>query len=400
MVKFYDTNALLTLQEKLFDDGEKFYISDISLREIEDIKTSKHKDEEIKRDARHLAKLLDEHKEHFSVSWLSKAGIQLATDRGLAHPDGLIASTAVETQKIIGQELLFVTDDICCKILAEQHFGLKVTGVDEKEVIYQGYQHIVGNTEYINDYLASSQTKWLPNEYAIIHNTDDNSEKEMRYDGEKFVALRLPPSKVVKAKNSLQRCALDLLTNPAVPIVALLGGPGSGKTYLSMKMAKYLAIEKGNYSRILGVREPRGEGKEVGFLPGELANKTEHFFAPLVDQLDGGEFELEGLKMRGALEEIIPYYMKGRTYNDTIILVDEAEDLTEKQIKLIGTRLGENSKVFFSGDYKQSLINVTERNALVRMCNELKENPMAGCIYLGEDVRSNTSKVFASLFAR
>lgn len=107
---------------------------------------------------------------------------------------------------------------------------------------------------------------------------------------------------------------------------------------------------------------------------------------------------MEGLKQRGILESNIPYYLKGTTYHDTVILVDEAEDLTEKQIKLIGTRLGENSRIFWAGDYKQSVINSTESNALVRMCSELKGNPMFGCVCLGEDVRSETSKLFAGLF--
>ena len=98
------------------------------------------------------------------------------------------------------------------------------------------------------------------------------------------------------------------------------------------------------------------------------------------------------------LESNIPYYLKGTTYNDTIMLVDEAEDLDEKQIRLIGTRVGSNSKIYFAGDYKQSVINTTDSNALVKMCNEFKGNKNFATIYLGEDVRSETSKMFANLF--
>ena len=111
-----------------------------------------------------------------------------------------------------------------------------------------------------------------------------------------------------------------------------------------------------------------------------------------------GFFELESLKQRGILDSNIPYYMKGTTYNDTIMLVDEAEDLDDKQLKLIGTRVGSNAKIYFAGDYKQSVINTTKNNALIKMCNDLIGNEMFGCIYLGEDVRSSTSKLFASLF--
>ena len=96
---------------------------------------------------------------------------------------------------------------------------------------------------------------WHINEYLIIENTDDGTTKEMRYDGQGFVALKLPSSKLIKAKNSLQRCALDILNNPDITIAAILGGYGSGKTYLSMQMALYNVKEKGRNSKIFGVRE-------------------------------------------------------------------------------------------------------------------------------------------------
>ena len=92
------------------------------------------------------------------------------------------------------------------------------------------------------------------------------------------------------------------------------------------------------------------------------------------------------------------YYMKGTTYDETVMLCDEAEDLTEKQIKLVGTRVGKNSKIYFSGDYKQSLLDSSEFNPFLRMCGKLKGNPLFACVYLTEDVRSETSKMFADLF--
>ena len=243
-------------------------------------------------------------------------------------------------------------------------------------------------------------SKWSINEYLIIENTDDGTSKEMRFDGENFVALKLPSSKYIKAKNSLQRCALDILNNPDITIAAILGGYGSGKTYLSMQMALYNVREKGRASKVLGVRETMGEGKEIGFLPGEMEDKVGRFFEPLTQSLNGGEFELQSLKTSGVLDTNIPFYMKGTTYNETIIVCDEAEDLTESQIRLIGTRLGENSKIYLAGDYKQSLLTKTTNNPLIKMCNEFKGNRKFGCIYLGEDVRSETSKMFADLFEK
>ena len=221
---------------------------------------------------------------------------------------------------------------------------------------------------------------------------------EMRYDGKNFVPLKLPPSRRIKAKNALQRCALDILNNPKITIVAILGGYGSGKTFLSMQMGLYAIRDKGWQSKILGVREVLGEGERIGYLPGDKEDKLGSFFLPLSQQLSGGEYELESLKQQGQIEVNSPYFLKGTTYNDTVIIADEAEDLSEKQIKLIGTRVGENSRIIFSGDYKQSVVDSSENNGLVKMCNLLRGDPRFACIYLGEDVRSTTSKIFADLF--
>jgi PhoH-like ATPase len=220
----------------------------------------------------------------------------------------------------------------------------------------------------------------------------------MRFDGQQFVPLKLPPSRYIKAKNSLQRCALDMLNNPNITICAVLGGYGSGKSYLAMQMALYAVKEKGWQSKIVGIREPQGEGLDVGYLKGDFEEKTDNFFLPLTQQLDGGEIELEKLKYQGILESTIPFYLKGQTFPSSVLLVDEAEDLSEKQIRLVGTRVGENSKIIFDGDYKQAIGNNSKTNPLVRMCNELKGNEKFACIYLDEDVRSSTSKLFTNIF--
>lgn len=398
MINFYDTNAILDLKEKIFE--ESFIISSVTLCELENIKTSKNKSENVKYDARKIVKLLDKHKDDYKVIIYTDKIKKIIEDHKIEEtPDNKIIACARFVKDNIDNDVCFITNDICCKVIAKDVFRLEVKSSYEKEKIYKGYKLIKGTTEEINNVLANNDlSDWNINEYLLIENTDDNSIKEMRFDGEKFVNLKLPSSKYIKAKNSLQRCALDILYNPNITIAAILGGYGSGKTYLTMRMALYNVTEKGSHSSILGVREPQGEGKEVGYLPGTFDNKTDQFFLPLTQQLEGGEFELENLKQSGVLSSTIPYYMKGTTYNSTIIIVDEAEDLNDKQLRLIGTRIGENSKIYLSGDYKQSVINASEDNALIKMCNAFKGNEKFGCIYLGEDVRSDTSKMFADLF--
>lgn len=397
--KFYDTCSILAEidNDDLF--AERFYISSTSLHELENIKTSKNKTEDVRYKARKLSHLLDKHYNDYDVVVYNfEISDYIVGTLGLdaTIPDNRIVGTAKYISE--KEDVVFITNDICLKNIA-RYLGLDVCSVVGKENIYKGYKTIKGTSEQINIAMENMDfSDWNINEYLIIQNIDDDSEKEMRFDGEKFVSLKLPSSKFIKAKNSLQRCALDILNNQDITIAAILGGYGSGKSFISMQMALYNVQEKGYQSKILGIRSPQGEGVDVGYLPGTLEDKTDNFFLPLVQQLNGGEFELESLKQRGVLESNIPYYLKGTTYNDTIMLVDEAEDLDEKQIRLVGTRVGLNSKIYFAGDYKQSVINTTTNNALVKMCNEFKGNKQFATIYLGEDVRSSTSKMFANLF--
>ena len=397
-MKFYDTNALLELQEEVL--VEDFAISSVTLEELENIKINKNKTEETRYKARKIVHILDENYGKYEVviytekiaQKLNMYAIEITND---------VKICACAKELCHDNDIIFVTNDLCCRLIAEEIFGLKVAkAISGDGNMYKGYKLLMGNTAEINEHLYDKEymNKFVTNEYLLIYNTDTDEESEMRFDGQQFVALKLPPSKYIKAKNALQRCALDMLNNPNITICAVLGGYGSGKSYLAMQMALYSIREKGWQSKIVGIREPISEGKDVGYLPGDMAQKTDDFFMPLVQQLNGGEFELEQLKRNGMLESTIPFYLKGQTFPSTVMIVDEAEDLSEKQIRLVGTRVGEESRIFFDGDYKQAVGNNGKTNPLVRMCNELKGNEKFACIYLDEDVRSSTSKIFAQLF--
>lgn len=395
MKKFYDTCALLNAGERAF--AEHFYISMVTLRELENIKTSRNKDAEVKHKARKVTRLLNGHPEMYTVA--NYATVIPSTSIALhdGSPDYLICYDAAQTRA--AEPIVFVTDDLSCRCIARGLYHMEVASSDVEDDIYTGYVQFAGTSDEINQYMEQLDTATLfPNQYLLLTDTETGKTSEMRFDGEKFVELRLPHSGYLKGKNSLQRCALDLLMNRDIGIVAILGTYGSGKSFLTTQMGLYHVLEKGNQSKLLGIREPAGEGAPVGYLKGTLEDKTRNFFLPIEQQLKGGEFELEALRQRGQLDTNIPYYMKGTTYNDTIMLVDEAEDLSEAQIRLVGTRLGQNSRIFLSGDYGQSLVDRTANNPLVKMCNELRGEKSFGCIYLDEDVRSSASKLFAELF--
>lgn len=398
---FLDTNALLTLCEDLESpEYDGFNISQKSLEEIENIKTNDRKDQNVKYRARRVSRILDSGKVNFNVVVTDKYVMNVANKSGIEIiPDTIICSAA----KVVAEdnpEMIFLCDDISCKNIARKVFGLNVQSANKKEKIYKGYLEIEGTSEYITDVMCNDgfKSQFVENEYLIIHNTDTQKYSEMRFTNGGFVNLKLPSSKYIKGKNSLQRCAIDMLNNKDITIAACLGTYGSGKSYLTSRMALYHVNEMGDQSCIECVREPVGEGRETGYLPGELDDKIKAFMLPFAQQLDGGEYEMQALQQKGVINATTPYYLKGQTFNSTIIWSDEAEDLTEKQLRLIGTRVGENSAIYFSGDYKQSIVNESDQNALVKMCNILKGNPKFACVYLEDDVRSSTSKIFADLF--
>lgn len=387
MKKFYDTCALLNLGERAF--SESFVVSIQTLRELESIKTNRNKDQQTKYAARRVTKLIDKHPELVEVS---------ALNAELPNVDEQICYNAFCYNKD-REPIVFVSDDIACRCIARAIYNLNVVASETNNDMYTGYIRLTGTSDEINEQMQGIDFSALyPNQYIILSNSETGKDSELRFDGEKLVELKLPSSGYLKGKNSLQRCALDLMMNRDIDIVAVLGTYGSGKSYLTTQMALYHVLEKGHQSKVLGIREPTGEGAPVGYLKGTFEDKVRNFFLPIEQQLKGGEFELEALRQRGVLDTNIPYYMKGTTYDNTIMLVDEAEDLSEAQIRLVGTRLGKNSRIFLSGDYGQSLIDRTANNPLVKMCNELRGNKLFGCIYLDEDVRSDASKVFAEMF--
>lgn len=392
---FFDTNILLKHLDKV-KQLNKFYISSVTLEELEDIKSSGRKTEDVRYAARRAVRFLNENDNKFECVIY---GVDIPEEENVNNDDKIIMCCCyVRTHE--SEPVTFVTDDMLCKLIAQRKFNIPVESwVNSGETIYKGYKEITGTSEQINDYLSHYNVDdWNINEYLIINNTDDGSTKEMRFDGASFVSLKLPPSKYIKGKNALQRCALDALMN--FGIVAILGLFGSGKSYLCTKMGLYHVLEKGTCAKMVCVRETRGEGEQQGYLPGSLEEKIAPFNFPIAQQLDGGEWEMEKLKSSGQLEFQVPYYMKGTTYNETVMVVDEAEDLKEAQIRLIGTRIGQSAKVYFSGDFRQSVINKTTDNALIRMCNELKGDPDFACVCLEEDVRSSISKKFAYMFTK
>lgn len=403
-----DTNILLSYPEII----EKYEEIILPIAVIEELDGLKKDNGVTGYNARQAIRKLEEAK---NIQYIIKDEYTMPNGWNKDKRDNAIILCAKEN----GCKLL--SNDLNVRIKANA-IGVECEGVNDKrkELDYKGYKEVFLDTTIEEDnnllsHLYSSRENNLfdlyVNQYILLKDkskpiySEDNFNEivdyeiidKFRWNGEQLVDLKLPNSKVVKPLNVLQMFALDLLNNRDIPIKIIVGNYGSGKTMLSIRVGLNQVNDKGYYSKIMLVRNPIGSGEEIGFLPGSKQEKIQDFFKPIEQNLEGGEFQLQSMLQQGKLEMEIPFYMKGMTLDNTYTIIDEAEDLDLKTLKLIGTRIGKESCIVFSGDYKQAESKYIRNNGLLTMIDKLKDNPLVGIVVLNEDVRSSASKVFAYL---
>jgi phosphate starvation-inducible PhoH-like protein len=157
-------------------------------------------------------------------------------------------------------------------------------------------------------------------------------------------------------------------------IVFGIGPAGTGKTYLAMAMA-VSALSKGIVSRIILTRPAVEAGEALGFLPGDLAEKVDPYLRPLYDALhDMMRFEKAASLMQKGIIEVAPIaFMRGRTLNDSFVILDEAQNTTSEQMKMFLTRIGFNSKAVITGDITQIDLPSDRTSGLIESKNILQD---------------------------
>ena len=438
-MKFYDTSALLDLPPDTLL-AQQFLIADITLYELEDIKTSGKKDEATKAKARSVTRLLAEHPAAYTVVSIdyhqlfsilndvpvkdNNDGTIMAAARWYLNelqnkldnlPKELDADSANEAAELttLIDSFCFVTSDLSCFNLAQRVMKLPCelsldTGGANND--YTGWTVVAleygGEEALAMAYSKDAEQKNLfdtpTNGYILIPNADaDGNTAGIRWNGSRYVPIKYKKisnrfTGDIRPRNDQQRLAFDMLQNDDITVKMLAGTFGSGKTMLMVSSAIDM-IEKHKFDKLIWIRNniEVKNTKELGALPGTLLEKlgAASFAGPLADHL-GGESGLEYWIKNGQVEVAHLGFIRGRDYKNAILLVSEAENLTKEHIQLLLGRVGEGSMLWLDGDLKQTAEAVFENNSGMRKAiSALTGNPHFAYVYMPKTERSETAQL-------
>lgn len=403
-VRFYDTSALLggaAIDENVF-------ISPTVIDELEHVKTNSLKDERVKYKARALVRNLminTTYKTHiFSQKQIDK--LLKKYDFLAAKADSRIICEALLLNKIYNVN--FITQDACQYLIVKERFPeLKVEYYEEekhKSNLWTGYVEVTLSTSQLDSLYSSPEENILElntHEYAIIHEYGKENEISdiIKWDGKNYSTINYKPIRndyfgTIKPRNPHQEMFFDLLQDHSIPIKLCRGGYGTGKSFCALVYALH-QVQNGKFKKAIFIRNniEVANSKALGALPGTQYEKLLPFLMPIADIL-GSEDVLHSYVDQGIIEPIHVGFLRGRSFSDSIIIVDEAENLTAEIVKLILGRVGEKSELILLGDEHQTDMDVFKRNGgIAAMINSLRGHEMFGTIELQKPERSKVAEL-------
>ena len=276
---------------------------------------------------------------------------------------------------------LLGSNDANLKLL-EDRFNAMITFRGEN-VIIKGVKEEVDIVEK-----TIKEMVYVLNTKGSLRESDINTILDLTIEGREIISPKefdsivlYTKNDVIKAKTPGQKVYLDAAAKN--DICFSIGPAGTGKTYLAVAIA-VAALKKGIVNRIVLARPAVEAGESLGFLPGDFREKIDPYLRPLYDALDD-MIPSEKLKMNieKRMIEIVPLaYMRGRTLNNAYVILDEAQNATDLQMKMFLTRLGVNSKAIITGDITQIDLPPKTTSGLVQAKEILRGIEGVGFVYL------------------
>ena len=340
-------------------------------------------------------------------------------DLKAAKTDNKIILCAYDLQQE-GKQVFFVSKDINARIKALS-LGVHAVDYDKHKVsietLYSGYREEKVDENLIkklveegeidcqsNDVIANQFTEYSTDESGktiYLSRFDKGSNKNIH------ISSTIEPVLGVAPLNVKQRMAFELLLNPEIQCVTLVGKAGTGKTLLALAAGLKLVLEDKSYTRVLVSRPIIPMGKDLGYLPGAKKDKMSHWMQPLYDNLEYiiGASKSQNLKSidhllsNKVMEVEALTYIRGRTLPKQFIIIDEAQNLSPHEVKTIVSRAGTETKVVLTGDPYQidNPYLDEESNGLTFLVEAFKGQELSGHVILGKSERSRLAELATEL---
>lgn len=448
-----DTNVLLHDPQAIF----KFQDNDvvIPLIAIEEMDNQKRRQDEVGRNARRVAKVIDEFRQRgkiFEGVTLDNGGMlkvemnhqrleKLSGALEKFKADNRILAVAMAYQEEFpDRKVALVTKDTYLRIKAD------VAGIEAEdyktdkiniEELYAGAIELQVAPEIINQFYSNNFLPWdkgeddpealYSNQFISLVDVNGSGQSALcRYNADKkgLVPLLYANAEAwgIRARNKEQRYAMELLMDDSVRLVTLVGQAGTGKTLLAVAAGLEKTVDEEAYKKLVVTRPVIPLGGDIGFLPGDKEEKMRPWMSPIYDNLEfifglGKEAKKEKavdhekprnnnvdtmvhyFKDKGQLELEALTYIRGRTMPRQYIIVDEAQNLTPHEVKTILTRAGEGTKVVLTGDPQQidHPYLDSSSNGLTYVVEKFKGVKLAGHVTFVKGERSELAQIAAEL---
>lgn len=400
MLYFADTSALINGCAK---DYEKIWVCPLIAAELEHIKTNINKDEHTKYLARQLVRDIL-FNEKYEISHPSEKKINSFIKH---HPtlsdinDHKILAAAALLKQSTNEELTFITSDGALYLIAYSlGFNINVKFYEpkiEKEEEYCGWKKIHPTEDELVSLYSEPSKNILNaniNEYCEIYEGEELKDI-LRWTGEKYTTLKYQNftsalGEKIRPRNLEQKMYLDLLQNKDIPVKMCIGHFGTGKSKLALDYALN-ELKSGRFDKIVFVKnnlEVKGAGV-LGTLPGDEISKQYPWLRQIEDHVGIQKFE-EYLES-GMIEPAHLSSLRGRDLRSSCIIVDEAENLLDKNIQLLLGRVAEGSEIIFCADIKQCDYKDEKMSGIPKTINRLKGNKLFGLVKLIKTERSNVA---------